>query len=80
MEKDLMGVRPVGCFIVLILSCLGCTTNSAVLDPYFNGQSVKGLQQLACLRGEHPRDCKKHPPKPLETAKAPKAEPETSAR
>lgn len=66
--------------IVPILTCLGCTMHSANLDPYFNGQYVDGLQHFACLRGEHPRDCKKKQPKPLETAKAPEAVPETSAR
>jgi len=75
-----MGIRPVGWLIVSILSCLGCTTRSANLDPYFNGQYVNGLQHFACLRGEHPRDCKKKPSKPLETAKAPEVVSEPSTR
>lgn len=75
-----MGIRPVGWLIVSILSCLGCTMRSTDLDPYFNfnGQYVDGLQHFACLRGEHPRDCKKKQPKPLETAQAPEVAPEPS--
>ena len=60
--------------IALSLSCLGCTGNPSRLEPYINGHYVEGLQHFACLRGEHPRDCKKIPPKPVETAQAPVAD------
>jgi hypothetical protein len=76
-----MRLRPTGCLmIVLIVSCLGCTTHSSSLEPYINGQYVEGLQHLACLRGGHPRDCKKIPPKPVETAQAQTMAPTISAQ
>lgn len=72
-----MSLRPMTC--LLILSCLGCTTPSSSREPHVNGQYVEGLQHLACLRGGHPRDCKKIQPKPMETAHVPVADPVTSA-